>query len=273
MAVPAAIIDSLARVQNGFNCGLAPVLTEEGTSGSYALKEALAGEIARPVAFWKPFDEEPFAPNNPRGMQAPLGSETCRPGVKSGESSLREVLAYLLDHDGFAGVPPTALVEVSHPILKMSPLSDDQVKSQEFRNLISGLLSFKRQRKNSNRQLKSSPDSSPKSAFSYRSSPSTSDGDLPDPVVETYASKLGSFQVFVPNEGPIENFSPSLFPVDEIHKIAVLDLRILNLDRNACNILVQRDHASFRLVPIDHGLSIPDSLAVQSFDLAWLSFP
>jgi hypothetical protein len=25
-------------------------------------------------------------------------------------------------------------------------------------------------------------------------------------------------------------------------------------------------------VPIDHGLTIPDSLAIQSFDLAWLSY-
>ena len=27
-----------------------------------------------------------------------------------------------------------------------------------------------------------------------------------------------------------------------------------------------------RLVPIDHGLTIPDSLAIESFDIAWLSF-
>lgn len=67
--------------------------------------------------------------------------------------------------------------------------------------------------------------------------------------------------------------------MDEIHKIAVLDLRLLNLDRNACNILVQ-NHADpssgeqrKTLVPIDHGLTIPDSLAIQSFDLAWLDYP
>jgi len=50
--------------------------------------------------------------------------------------------------------------------------------------------------------------------------------------------KVGSLQSFVKSEGPIENFSPSLFSEDEIHKIAVLDLRILNLDRNTENILV-----------------------------------
>ena len=46
-------------------------------------------------------------------------------------------------------------------------------------------------------------------------------------------------QMYVESEGPIENYSPSLFATDEVHKIAVLDLRLLNLDRNACNILVQ----------------------------------
>ena len=54
----------------------------------------------------------------------------------------------------------------------------------------------------------------------------------------TLNHKSGSLQEFVKSIGPIENFSPDLFSVDEIHKIAVLDLRLLNLDRNACNILV-----------------------------------
>lgn len=42
--------------------------------------------------------------------------------------------------------------------------------------------------------------------------------------------KAGSLQEFVPSIGPIENFSSDLFSADEIHKIAVLDLRLLNLD-------------------------------------------
>lgn len=66
--------------------------------------------------------------------------------------------------------------------------------------------------------------------------------------------------------------------MDEVQKIAILDLRILNLDRNTGNILVQevydKDKRKKRkvLVPIDHGLSIPDNLEVCSFDLAWLSW-
>ena len=90
--------------------------------------------------------------------------------------------------------------------------------------------------------------------------------------------KAGSLQEFVPSIGPIENFSPDLFSADEIHKIAVLDLRLLNLDRNACNILVQSSfniltgQEEKKLVPIDHGMTIPDSLEICSYDLVWLAF-
>ena len=94
----------------------------------------------------------------------------------------------------------------------------------------------------------------------------------------TLNHKSGSLQEFVKSIGPIENFSSDLFSVDEIHKIAVLDLRLLNLDRNACNILVQNDFDAEtgkeykKLVPIDHGMTIPDSLEICSYDLVWLSF-
>ena len=209
-------------------------------------------------------------------MKAPFGSNTCRPGVKSGESSLREVLAFLLDHDGFASVPPTALVELYHPSLQMTPLFEDAVISDEFRNLIKGLLTFKRQSKPSNFKTKKRL-SSPELLCSPCSTSSTNDS-FEHNTDTSQIPKLGSFQIFVPSEGPIENFSPNLFAADEIHKIAVLDLRILNLDRNACNILVQQvqdpitGQTTYKLVPIDHGLTIPDSLAIQSFDLTWLSY-
>ena len=53
------------------------------------------------------------------------------------------------------------------------------------------------------------------------------DDALLEPIMEF---KAGSLQEFVPSIGPIENFSPDLFSAEEIHKIAVLDLRLLNLD-------------------------------------------
>ena len=75
-------------------------------------------------------------------MQANFGSETCRPGVKSGESTLREAYAYMLDHDNFSGVPPTSLVSIVHPSLPSKPVDETQVSSPEFKDLISGMLTL-----------------------------------------------------------------------------------------------------------------------------------
>ena len=61
--------------------GLIPKLVDDGTSGTYFMRNT----ANRPVAIFKPLDEEPYAPNNPRGFQGIFGSDSLRPGVKSGE--------------------------------------------------------------------------------------------------------------------------------------------------------------------------------------------
>ena len=115
----------LERIRQGFKVGQVPVLSEDGTSGTYFLKD----QNESIVSVFKPVDEEPFAPNNPRGMQAPFGSDTCRPGVKSGELTIREVVAYMLDHEGFADVPATTLVKASHSSWVSSPVSQNPAVS------------------------------------------------------------------------------------------------------------------------------------------------
>ena len=76
--------------------------------------------------------------------------------------------------------------------------------------------------------------------MSAQSSPSTNGTSFLEYICDSEkVPKVGSLQVYVPGEGSIENFSPNLFETDEVHKIAVLDLRLLNLDRNGGNILVQ----------------------------------
>lgn len=57
------------------------------------------------VAVFKPCDEEPGAPNNTH-------SQKLRKGFVPGEGALKEVIAYVLDHDGVAGVPPTVLADL-----------------------------------------------------------------------------------------------------------------------------------------------------------------
>ena len=57
------------------------------------------------------------------------------------------------------------------------------------------------------------------------------------------------------------DFGSSRFSVPEIHKIGILDIRILNCDRNDANILIQQTGDSeLILIPIDHGLSLPDNM-------------
>ncbi|PKA63947.1 putative phosphatidylinositol 4-kinase type 2-beta [Apostasia shenzhenica] len=85
--------------------------------------------------------------------------------------------------------------------------------------------------------------------------------------------KIGSLQMFVKNYGSCEDFGPQAFPVEEVHKIAVLDLRLANADRHAGNILVCREgeEGRFVLVPIDHGYCLPENFEDCTFD--WLFWP
>ncbi|CAI9101116.1 OLC1v1038370C1 [Oldenlandia corymbosa var. corymbosa] len=84
--------------------------------------------------------------------------------------------------------------------------------------------------------------------------------------------KAGSLQLFVENDGSCEDRGPNAFPVDEVHKIAVLDMRMANADRHAGNILVGKgEDGRTVLIPIDHGYCLPESFEDCTFD--WLYWP
>ncbi|KAI4372636.1 hypothetical protein MLD38_010840 [Melastoma candidum] len=71
-------------------------------------------------------DEEPNAPNNPRGLPVSPDGEGLKRGTRVGEGALREVAAFILDHPrsgprvltgelmGFSGVPPTVMARCLH---------------------------------------------------------------------------------------------------------------------------------------------------------------
>nr|XP_043639124.1 phosphatidylinositol 4-kinase gamma 3 [Erigeron canadensis] len=82
--------------------------------------------------------------------------------------------------------------------------------------------------------------------------------------------KVGSLQMFIRNCGSCEDMGPSSFPVQEVHKISVLDIRLANADRHAGNILFTKEGEDGRtvLVPIDHGYCLPESFEDCTFD--WL---
>ncbi|XP_074281642.1 phosphatidylinositol 4-kinase gamma 3-like [Silene latifolia] len=84
--------------------------------------------------------------------------------------------------------------------------------------------------------------------------------------------KIGSLQMYMKNFGSCEDMGPGAFPVEEVHKISVLDIRLANADRHAGNILVAKDsEGRISLIPIDHGYCLPSKLEDCTFD--WLYWP
>jgi hypothetical protein len=93
-----------------------------------------------------------------------------------------------------------------------------------------------------------------------------------DSVVRGGASaKVGSLQQFVVADSDCEERGPSAFPVPEVHKICILDIRLANTDRNGSNILARREGDSWQLVPIDHGYCLPAKFEDISFE--WMYWP
>lgn len=68
-----------------------------------------------------------------------------------------------------------------------------------------------------------------------------------------------------------EEMGPGAFPVAEVHKIALLDCRLANTDRNASNVLARREGGAWRLYPIDHGYVLPANFSDINFE--WTFWP
>lgn len=79
--------------------------------------------------------------------------------------------------------------------------------------------------------------------------------------------KIGSLQMFMKNYGSCEDRGPQAFPVEEVHKISVLDMRLANADRHAGNILLCKEGEEGRivLIPIDHGYCLPETVSILDF--------
>ncbi|KAG5054976.1 hypothetical protein AAZX31_03G106200 [Glycine max] len=198
--------------------GVHPIPLPSGLGGAYVFRNQNGNNIA--VA--KPVDEEPLALNNPKGLGGQmLGQPGLKKSIRIGETGIRELAAYLLDHGGLAGVPPTVLVKFSHAAF-----------------------------------------------FGAASSCSSS-----------HTPKIASLQRFVSHGFDAGELGPSFFPVSSVHQIGILDIRIMNLDRHAGNMLVMKhDHNNSGyvdgvadLVPIDHGFCLPEWLDDPYFE--WLHWP
>ncbi|XP_071689362.1 phosphatidylinositol 4-kinase gamma 7-like [Rutidosis leptorrhynchoides] len=204
---------------NGLKSDVEPVPVNGGLGGAYYFKN----QYGESVAIVKPTDEEPFAPNNPKGFVGKvLGQPGLKPSVRVGETGFREVAAYLLDHDHFARVPLTCLVKISHSIFNLN----DCVNGNKIMN-------------------------------------------------SKVISKIASLQQFIPHDFDASDHGTSRFPVADVHRIGILDVRIFNTDRHAGNLLVKRvsdgQFGELELIPIDHGLCLPECLEDPYFE--WIHWP
>lgn len=125
------------------------------------------------------------------------------------------------------------------------------------------------------------------------SPPTALNGDGSGRTVRTHLSvpaltggyKLGSLQAFAAHKCDANDFSPSVFSADNVHRIGIADIRLLNTDRHAGNLLVAESSVStsevpaaagalrapFVLVPIDHGFALPEALEGPYFE--WMFWP
>ncbi|XP_057770457.1 phosphatidylinositol 4-kinase gamma 8-like [Salvia miltiorrhiza] len=213
--VHALVVEVAVAMATGVDLERAP----SGLGGAYFL-HARNGDT---IAVAKPIDEEPLALNNPKGFGGRmLGQPGMKSSIRIGETGARESAAYLLDHGGFSGVPPTALVKLSHFNFDL---------------------------------LKSGSDAGSTSNPSY---------------------KIASLQRFVNHDSDAGDLGPSSFSVTCVHHIGILDVRLMNLDRHAGNLLVRQENESYglgkaELVPIDHGFCLPECLDNPYFE--WQHWP
>lgn len=264
---PRALKKTVHQALKGFVHGYKPELVLEGSGGTYLLH----GQGKARVGVFKPADEEPYAENNPRGyvrttFEKPSGSDECgtassgenlslRAGIVPGEACVREVAAFLLDHDNFSSVPNTTLVEARHPAfntngsrLKLSEGGASIGTHSVFQNTVDGFSNMSESVHKKHQQH----------------------ADI--------RNKIGSFQEFIHAECSMDDLSPSKLSVDEVHKIAILDIRVMNADRNSANLLCVRRRnesgsSNYRLVPIDHGYCLRTVCDVSWFDWCWLDWP
>lgn len=111
-------LELVSRIADGFENAIPPEQAQAGFGGTYFVSDGQR----RKVAIFKPCDEEPLAPCNPKGFVGrSLGDPGLKPTIRVGEAALREVAAYLLDRGHFAKVPTTLLVRASHPVFNYIP--------------------------------------------------------------------------------------------------------------------------------------------------------
>lgn len=100
-------------------------LVQNCCGGTYMMRDSRGAQ----AAVFKPIDEEPFAPYNPKGFVGMMDVESeMKAGIAVGGGAARECAAFLLDHDGLGAVPCTAMLRIAHTTLLADSEAEVQIK-------------------------------------------------------------------------------------------------------------------------------------------------
>lgn len=93
--------------------------------GTYLMRNSRGAQ----AAVFKPTDEEPYAPENPKGFTGLMDVDSeMKAGVVVGGGAARECAAFLLDHQGVGSVPCTAMLRIAHTTLLADSEAEVQIK-------------------------------------------------------------------------------------------------------------------------------------------------
>ena len=325
----------------GLKCGLKPLLAEGAMGGTYFLNSVgnpsfagTEGGSSAVVCVFKPWDQEPHAPNNPHELAGTTSPRcpmtpmlTHKVGnIVPGFGMYREIAAYILDStsvalgnsvqsSSFAGIPPTALARVQHPVFNERPsrvpsplhvvtsapstgTSTDYESGSQAVSVLSHETDVgsapstappsmgtdgryecnfvsKPVETDGSYSVPGSGDTSASASASRPSPPVTTPTPAPAPALQIGSPtpvyynrpKLGSIQAFVRSECTAEDMGPSMLNAEDIIRVAVLDIRICNLDRHEGNLLVcKHNHTYFQQLHYSSANSVvgsPPSISRQ----------
>ncbi|KAG5499365.1 hypothetical protein JIQ42_04182 [Leishmania sp. Namibia] len=198
----------------------------------------VSGSSGAVVAVFKPCSEEIGQQSNPHANCESERSETFAPG----SGSPREVLAYLLDHGHNAGVPPTLEVISTYSV---------KVGATTANDFESGAAAAAPDSPMCTQGAAAGGEVAPANGVlhgrcmgekGWRGGGAAGDGVIAARAAATVPPQIGSLQLFIPDCKEAADVLPGHFDVDEVHALAIFDIRTLNGDRHGGNVLVRNYH-------------------------------
>ncbi|XP_028095533.1 uncharacterized protein LOC114295499 [Camellia sinensis] len=272
--IPLVLENLLNSTFDRLDRGNYPITSSEGTCGAYFMLDALGKKY---IFVFKPVDEEPMAVNNlivNRNIEIPLVLENL---LNSTFDRLDRGNYPITSSEGTCGAYFILDALGKKYIFVFKPVDEEPMVVNNPRGLpISvdgeGLKKGTRVGEGALREVAAYILDHPKNGRRFICGEDKGFAGVPPTMMvkclhngfnhpDGLTVKIGSLQMFMENHGSCEDMGPSAFPVEEVHKISVLDIRMANANRPVGNILMSKgEDGRTVLIPIDHGYCFPESV-------------